>query len=132
MRILYVAKHDAKGNCDEEAISHALEQLGHIVIKLHERDGSSTFNHVADFMLCHHWRNLDELRRIKIPKVFWCFDLIDSKDPTIAKRDLERINWITQMTNACDLGFMTDGDWVGKDKTGKLLWLMQGADERIV
>jgi len=29
------------------------------------------------------------------------------------------------------LGFHTDGDWVAQDKTGKLRWLMQGADERV-
>lgn len=31
-----------------------------------------------------------------------------------------------------DFGFCTDGDWVERDVTGKLYWLPQGADERVV
>ncbi len=36
------------------------------------------------------------------------------------------------MLDVVDLGFMTHGDQVAKDKTGKLRWLMQGADERVM
>ena len=39
---------------------------------------------------------------------------------------------MSEAVQTVDLGFCTDGDWVEKDTSGKLLWLPQGADERVV
>jgi len=128
MKIVYVGKHDSGGNDDEGAIHFALEKLGHEVVRVMESYTKGVSNLQADFLLCHHWHDLFALRQVKIPKVFWCFDLIDW--PEGGQRHSQRRKWMTELTAICDLGFLTDGDWVAQDKTGKLHWLTQGADER--
>lgn len=134
MKILYVAKHNSGGNDDEGAIAHALEVLGHSVTRIQEAEGGTAWKQDKghDFALVHHWRDTGAIKRIRIPKAFWCFDLIDYPDPTIEPRNKMRRQWANEMTLSVDRGFMSDGDWVAKDKTGKLRWMMQGADERIV
>lgn len=133
LKIAYLAKHDSGGNDDEGAIVYALERLGHEVIRVPERMGKWASKVKADFLLCHHWHDDGQLDSVSIPKVFWCFDLISwPHDPALARRHRERQAWIADMTRRCDIGFCTDGDHVAKDKTGKLHWLMQGADEREV
>lgn len=128
MKILYAARHGSGGNEDENAITYALRLLGHEVIELQERELHHHAEYAADFLLCHHPANVQLLSRVRIPKVFWCFDLIDWPEP--AARHAERRAWAAAMRDVCDLGFHTDGDWVAKDTTGKLRWLTQGADER--
>lgn len=141
MRILYIAKHGQVDttNDDEGAITFALEQLGHSVTTIreceaHRLDASKL---EADFALFHGWYGYDgEVFRdkLRMPKVFWYFDLVDWKtaDAELHARHLKRIAWAKQMIQQCDLGFFTDGDWVDRDKTGKAYWLTQGADERFV
>lgn len=133
MRVLYVAKHDQKhSNDDEGAITDALTKLGHDVQCVREKLGSSAYKVDADLCLFHHWTDFVSLERIKCPKVFWCFDLIQYQDPTIAYRCSIRMAWIRKATSIADLGFCTDGDWVERDNTKKLYWLMQGADQRFI
>lgn len=143
MRILYIAKHDKQDADDEGAISYALEQLGHIVIKAPEQVKRTRWNWPeCDLVLFHHWHYPEALESIgsRVPKICWCFDLIDSSiccsnDTSLLPRDRARRNWFNQVAPRVDLMFMTDGDWVvncpkewGKDK---LVWLMQGFDERL-
>lgn len=132
MKILYVAKHHQRSsNDDEGSVSYALQALGHEVIEMQEQHGARDINkHRADFVLFHHWRECTVASRL--PKVFWCFDLIDYPDPSIEVRCKTRVRWAEQARDASIIGFHTDGDWVARDTTGKLHWLMQGADERIV
>lgn len=135
MRILYLAKHDAKDNEDEAAIAHALIALGHEVILVHEnikhrQPPLNAYEVQADLCLFHKSENYRELADIRIPKVFWYFDLMESDDPTLKRRCEYRQNWLGMVLPHCLLGFMTDGDFVSRDRTGKLRWLMQGADER--
>lgn len=136
MRILYIARHGQRSsNDDEGAIAHALRVLGHEVECVHENADVWTWPKAsgADLILCHHWQRPDLLLRRDAPTAFWCFDLIDyPSDPTLAVRCSRRKIWAEAMTDACDIGFFTDGDHVAKDTTGKLHWLMQGADERVV
>lgn len=132
MKVLYIAQHGKQDNDDEGAIAYALRQLGHEVVTVLERYAEQYINFKADFCLVHHFHNLSILRRIQIPKVFWCFDLIDwPGDPTLAPRCNVRKDWIRNLTETCDIGFMTDGDWVARENHPRLHWLMQGADERI-
>lgn len=133
MRILYIAKHGCGGNDDEGAIEYAMKQLGHDVMSVRECDARSIdLAHVkADFALCHHWHDEVSLRQIRMPRVFWCFDRINDPDPSLEPRNRTRMAWARGMAKACDLGFLTDGDWVASEG-GKLHWLMQGADERII
>lgn len=132
MKILYVAKHGSGGNDDEGAVAHALRALGHEVDCVREGDFRHAFPRQSfDFLLCHHWHDLDSLRGVAAPKVFWCFDLVMYPDPTLEPRNVRRGAWVRAMAEACDLGFMTDGDHVARDTTGKLHWLPQGADERV-
>lgn len=131
MRIGYVAKHDSGGNDDEGAITHALESLGHSVSRLRERRGYKAHNIACDFLLFHHWTDFAALGSVRVPKVFWVFDLIDFPDSAVRQRCRQRVAWIAILTQMSDIGFMTDGDWVERDRTGKLHWLPQGADERV-
>lgn len=132
LTIGYVAKHGSGGNDDEGAIAHALEALGHRVERLREHKVRLANRLECDFVLVHHCHDIESLRSVKVPKVFWCFDLIDAKDSAVRVRSAQRIAWMRDLTSVCDLGFLTDGDHVDQDKTGKLHWLPQGADERLM
>jgi len=130
MKILYVARHGPQDNMDEDAIAYALQQLGHEVICIQERHGKDALGYQADFCLFHKWEDHATIEQMKLPKVFWYFDLVRTDDLELRQRTITREDWVNFATNQCDLGFLTDGDWVNQDKTGKLNWLTQGADER--
>lgn len=132
MRIGYVAKHDSGGNDDEGAISYALEQLGHSVVKLQEFKGHKASNLVCDFLLFHHWHDPESLKKVAVPTCFWNFDLVTYPDPTLAERNARRIRWMFDIIPLVDVGFCTDGDWVEENGREKLVRLTQGADERFV
>lgn len=136
MRILYVAKHGQQNsNDDEGSIAFALEKLGHEVVKYHESGIGDDWipGRAYDFCLFHKWCNPRVLKNILCPKVFWYFDLVDwPLDATLSSRCEARRRWMAEVTSLVDLGFMTDGDWVARDTTGKLRVLRQGADERVV
>ncbi len=132
MRIAYVAKHDSGGADDEGAVTHALTELGHDVQRLREEKGQFADRLGADFVLFHKWSDFEAMSRLKTPKVFWYFDLVDYRDPTLASRCLARMNWMKEATPLVELGFCTDGDWCDLDRSGKLVQLCQGADGRIV
>ena len=134
-RLAYIAKHDQKAgtsNDDEGSIHHALTALGHDVQRLQERKGFMVKRIPdCDFVLFHKWADVSTIRSLKIPKVFWYFDLVEFPDHTLEARNVTRREWMREITPHVDLGFCTDGDWVDQDKTGKLVWLTQGADQRI-
>lgn len=136
MRILYVANHNAGGNCDEQAIAYALEALGHDVVRLPETMHNPTriieFVGGGDLLLFHKWDNSYRPPQRKIPQVFWYFDLVQWYDPTLEARCRNRVKWMNEAVRNVEIGFCTDGDWVAQDTTGKLVWLPQGADERVV
>lgn len=138
MRILYVAKHNSGGNDDEGAISHALEQLGHEVIRVNEQQTRQSHQWPkANLCLFHKWADTGALLQIKCPKVFWWFDLVEwPLDSTLESRSQTRRDWMAHIIPHVDLGFMSDGDWVLKVNNylqGDKLWrLTQGADERYV
>jgi len=133
MKILYVANHGAGGNDEEGAIAHALRSLGHDVTALSERKGHRVARLRADLLLFHHWQDYSALCSTQMPKVFWTFDRIEwPNDPELERRNQRRCEWIDRITELADVGFMTDGDWVAKDRTNKLCWLPQAADSRVV
>lgn len=154
MRILYIANHDCGGNDDEGAIGRALRELGHVVDDVHENHHwpiEQRMRRDYDLLLFHKWAEVDLLRKFSCPKVFWYFDLVDSTDPTLARRDEARRAWMKRMIPEVTLGFCTDGDWVAQWNSGrtrtvhrvgdqvksgdglaKLVWLTQGADGAIV
>lgn len=127
MKIAYIARHNNGGNDEEGAVAFALEQLGHTVVRIGETAQGGDPG--CDFALFHHIRDVEAVKKWRLPKAFWCFDLIDADDRAVAGRSRTRIEWADRMTAACDIGFMTDGDWVAK-RPGKLHWLPQAADER--
>ena len=142
MRIVYVANHDSGGNDDEGAISFALERLGHEVVRIKERKGYDARRLKADLCLFHKWDDPEALRGISYPKAFWYFDLVDfPQDPTLTRRCSQRVEWMSRIIPCVDLGFCTDGDWVERWNSAlhpssglipdKLVWLPQGADERV-
>ena len=122
MNILYFAKHGSGGNDDEGAVAYALRALGHDVEEVHERH-ADLGGRCADLLLCHHPADPARLAAFHGPKVYWCFD-------RVVGWSNERSIWAAAMRDVCDLGFHTDGDFVDQDRTGKLRWLPQGADER--
>lgn len=137
LKIIYVAKHGPADNRDEEAIGYALEKLGHEVIRIEERRALSLISNPitdADFLLYHKWeRGLSIISQWKhCPIAFWDFDLVYSADPTLSQRIATRTKWMAAVLPHITVGFCTDGDWVNQDKSGKLVHLMQGADERLV
>lgn len=143
MRILYVARHGQglmRSNDDEGAIAHGLRALGHTVTCVQEKEQGMRPQYLVskanshDLLLFHSWPAapaVEVLSRLDTPKVFWYFDLVDWPDHTVQRRTDERIAWMQAVTPLVDLGFCTDGDWVSRDTTDKLVWLPQGADERI-
>lgn len=131
MRICYVAKHDQRrSNDDEGAICHALEALGHEVVRISEHDRLNYGRLTGDLLLFHGWHDFESIRRTRMPRAFWYFDLVDFPDPTLRARCDARVEWVRRVTELCDVGFLTDGDWVAGDRSGKLHWLPQGTDER--
>jgi hypothetical protein len=64
-------------------------------------------------------------------KVVWFWDMIRSDDWDLQARSDARAQWARDMAQVADVMFLTDGDWVAADTTGKLHHLMQGADERV-
>lgn len=137
MKILYIGNHEQKtGNDDEGAITYALNQLGHDVQRLRETNARQ-FEKVEDreLVLFHKWDNIAVLQRMRalgLKCIFWYFDLVEWPDETLKKRNANRRDWMTRTIPNVDLGFCTDGDWVNKDTSGKLIRLTQGADSRIM
>lgn len=146
LRIIYVGKHGSGGNDDEGAILHALRVLGYTVEPLREGKGrfaDQVLGPDPDLLLFHKWSDIDTIRRMRkrCKIAFWYFDRVNDPDPSIAGRSAERIAWMERVVPEVDYGFCTDGDWV-KSVTGfqggvglgdgKLHWLPQGADERVV
>jgi hypothetical protein len=130
-RVLYIARHGNHDNCDEDAITYALTKLGHEVRCIPERCPEQALRFQSDMVLVHKLYGMDVLKRIKTGvKVFWHFDMVESDDWELQARTEERKQWMKDILQLVDLGLCTDGDQVAKDTTGKLRWLMQGADER--
>lgn len=143
MKIVYIAKHHSGGNDEEGAITYALEKLGHTVDRRHEKKVYGAPSIEGDLLLFHKWSDYVRLAEIRMPKVFWYFDLINSHDATLVERDNNRIEWMKNVLPLVDLGFCTDGDFVkvqnrmipGNAFTDffdaqKLHVLRQGFDER--
>lgn len=133
MRIIYVANHGGRGNDEEGAITYALTKLGHTVLRLREPKGRRAVRLQGDMVLFHKWDDVNTLQVFGergVVRVFWYFDLVDYPDETLRGRCQARMNWMERVLPHTDLGFCTDGDWVNRDKTGKLIHLPQGADSR--
>lgn len=140
MKIAYIGRHgQANSNQDEEAVVDGLTKLGHEVETFQETTSlfeqrNPTYFKRFDFILFNKWYDTNSMERLKalgIKLVFWYWDLVDwPSDPTLSLRCQGRKRWMTDVTPLVNLGFCTDGDWVVKDKSGKLRWLLQGADQR--
>lgn len=131
MKIVYVAKHAPRDNCDENAIAYALTKLGHEVVCVEERVGSNAVNLKGDLLLFHKWEDDASLRKVNMPSVMWFFDLVDgTHDPMLKARSEHRIAWAERMQAQCALTFFTDGDWAAR-MPERRRHLPQGADERV-
>lgn len=132
MNILHICKPYGGENDDEGAIAFAFEKLGHKVYRMDERNFVNyPRSEEFDFALCHHHPYPSRLKDLKCPMLFWYFDRVEQLEASLRQRSEDRRIWIERMTSICHMGFCTDGDYVAQDKSGKLHWLMQGADERI-
>lgn len=137
MKILYIANHNSGGNDDEGAINHALTIMGHNVLCVNETYAA---DYVAksenlrglDLVLFHKWHHPASLERLRglCARAFWYFDLVKWDDPSLERRNAQRIVWMQNTMPHVEFGFCTDGDWVRRNPS--LIWLAQGADERVV
>jgi len=133
VKIMHIARHDGQDNDDEGAISHALEQLGHEVLRVHEdprKRGASPLEQDPDLVLFHKWREFYLLSQFECPCIMWYWDLVSSSDPKFSKRVAGREGRMYQALEHCDMAFVSDGDFVARDRTGKCRHMFQGADER--
>lgn len=138
MRILFLARHDSGDNDDEGAIAHALRELGHEVVCVHEnirhRRGPALGTIDADLCLFLKHPTVSEIIETaeRMPCAFWFFDMVEpiDGDTSLAGRSEHRRWWFDDVLPHCVAGFCTDGDWVAKDTSGKLVHLTQGFDER--
>ena len=140
MKIAFLAKHGCGDNQDEDAISHALRQLGHEVTCLpensrHRNVDPGLLNKLEghDLLLFLKWPDTTSLARAAavLPCAYWHFDMIEpvDGDPTLSARSRHRLNWCGEVYPYVIAGFHTDGDYVNK-VGGKLIHLPQGFDER--
>jgi len=140
VKVVYIANHGQNNADDEGAVTHALRELGHEVVQVMEGVASETglrdhHGRGFDLLLFHKWNDPAVLRAWagNCPRAFWYFDLVDwPADPTLTRRCAVRKQWMADVIPHVEFGFCTDGDWVTRDLTGKLIWLPQGADGRVV
>jgi hypothetical protein len=137
VRVLLLARVDPQDNQDELAIKYALEVLGHEVVAVHEsprRRMVSLESVQADLCLFMKHKTVSEIIGLshRMPCCFYFFDMVESVsgDPTLLARSEHRKRWFADVLPHVVAGFCTDGDWAAKDKTGKLVHLTQGFDER--
>lgn len=121
LKIVYVARHQSGGNDDEGAITHALELLGHEVIRIQEDDGIKALEEQGDLLLFHKWKDFDTIKKVSYPKVFWYFDKVKFNN---------REQWMVEALKHVDLGFLTDGTYAQENGSEKLIVLHQGVDTR--
>ncbi len=143
MDIAYVCRaYNRISNDDEGAVKHALCALGHKVICYNERYLSSALlpRILADapaLVLFNKWddvKTLEELGNRGILRAFWYWDLVDYPDAALERRCAVRKAWMDKVLPQVDIGFCVDGDWVEKvnqEMPNKLVWLPQGADNRV-
>lgn len=140
MKVIFLARHDdpPQDNDDEGSVVHALRSLGHEVVPVHEhpgrRKGVRLYDLTADLLLFFKHPTVSDIIEMskKMPCAYFHFDMIRSMedDPTLEARSMHRVQWCRDVLPHVVAGFHSDGDWVAKDKTGKLAHLMQGFDER--
>ncbi len=122
MKIAYVANHGNRASDDTEGhIAHALEQLGHKVIKVMQT-GSPAGCGGADLLLFHHWYNVNPgfLKALDVPKVCWYFDKVwNGRDA-----------WIREIAPLCEKVLMTDGAWAAESGLANVEVLRQGIGDR--
>lgn len=133
MKILYLGNHGnaLRSNDDEGAIARSLVELGCQLKLIQEHKFLDDDYSKYDFLLFHHYKDLNQLSNVTIPKVFWCFDRIDSSDDiTLNYRTKKRTEWANEAIRISQLGFFTDGDWVARHQTDtKYIWLTQGLNQ---
>lgn len=118
MRIVYFANHNNRGSDDTEGhIAHALQKLGHEVIRVSEKSPQNIPDS-ADWFLFHkggiHIQSA--LSRVKYKKVCWYFDKVWN----------DRVFWMMQTIPRVDLMVMTDETWARQHPSPKIKIIRQG------
>ena len=128
MKVIYLGNFgNANSNHVEEDIKSALEELGHEVIAVHEKDVKTVPNIKADILLFHKagvgkYISLDEwillLNHIVCQKVMWFFDPIQ----LFQQRETD----IETIAQYIDYGFLVDDTWRRRHKFNNLYPLKEG------
>lgn len=128
MKILYLGNFGNVGsNYVEEDIKSALEELGHEVIPVHEKDVKTVPNTKADMLLFHkagvgkyislaEW--IEVLNHVVCKKVMWFFDPIQ----LFRQRETD----IETIAEYIDYGFLVDDTWRRRHKFNNLYSLKEG------
>jgi len=128
MKVIYLANfNNVPSNFVEEDIKYALEELGHEVIPVHEKDYKKVLNMKADMLLFHkagigRYISLQDwivmLNHITCKKVMWYFDPI--------KLLPEREQIVETISQYIDYGFLVDDTWRRRHKFDNLYSLKEG------
>jgi len=128
LKIIYLANFNNKNsNYVEEDIKSALEELGHEVVPVHEKDFKKVLDIKADMLLFHkagigRYISLEDwifmLNHITCKKVMWYFDPIY----LFGKREME----IETIAEYIDYGFLVDDTWRRRHKYKNLYSLKEG------
>jgi len=128
LKIIYFANFGNKGsNFVEEDIKSALEELGHEVIAVHEKDYKNIQNIKADMFLFHKggvgtYISLQDfivlLNHMTCKKVMWYFHPIK----LFPEREVE----IETIAQYIDYGFLVDDTWRRRHKFDNLYSLKEG------
>ena len=124
MRIVYFANHQNTGSDDTEGhIAHALQKLGHEVVRVSEKNPQNIPDS-ADWFLFHKGGpNIQSaLTRVKYKKVCWYFDKVWN----------DRVFWMQQMIPRVDLMCMTDKTWADHNPSKNIRIIRQGIGDRNV
>ncbi len=128
MKIIYLGNFgNVNSNHPEEDIKSALEELGHEVIPVHEKDIKKVLDIKADMLLFHkagigRYIELPDwimmLNHIVCKKVMWYFDPI--------KLFAQRETGIETIAQYIDYGFLVDDTWRRRHKFNNLYSLKEG------
>jgi hypothetical protein len=134
MKILYLGNFNPFAKSTEKLIKKSLEELGHTVYIVDERDVNpgrvlaEALNYNVDLFLFHkgtRWglpleQLMELLFRLPCKIAFWYFDPITG----IPEREM----FMEAVIPYVDLAFMTNGSWIRQHNYENTRWLLQGCD----
>lgn len=132
MKIVYLGNFENPfSDATEKHIAFALEQMGHEVVRINEKDYKipDVLAHKGDLFLFHKGgtstgselpKLIELLNKITYKKVFWYFDKVYNHD---------RIIWMETVIPFVDHGFLTDETYIRRNNYRNISVLRQGVGD---